>query len=184
MLAFPVDDHAMRIVGITLVALAVLAGATACKKSDTEDQSAPAATVPAVASPSSIPASAVVAGGSNSDPCALVTAAEVKSVTGVAFPKGAPTVGQVSYCKYQAGTNWVLVEAYPSGEAAIYQRAIRGAAGVAGGTVAKVSGIGDDAGYVDKAGTLCVHASTKNLCIVGPSRAADITMAKMALPRM
>jgi hypothetical protein len=118
------------------------------------------------------------------DPCSLVTAAEVTAATGVPFPKGTATTGSVSYCKYVAGSNYLVVEAYPRGDAGIYQRAIEGGASVAGGTVTKVSGIGDEAGYVARAGTLCVHQGTKNLCVVGSGENADVTVARKALARM
>jgi hypothetical protein len=58
MLACALDDLAMRIVRIALVAALVLAGATACKKSDAEDKSLPEKnySVPAADAPSAVQA--------------------------------------------------------------------------------------------------------------------------------
>jgi hypothetical protein len=171
---------AMRIVGV-LLAAAVLATAAGCRDGDDETASGPRPVASAAGAPS-VPAAAT--GRSAVDPCALVTAAEIKAATGTAYGTGRPTGGLVAYCKYQAGDEVLVVEAYPSGDAGVYQRAIDGAASVSGGTVTAVGGIGDRAGYVARAGTLCVHRGTENLCIVGPGRAADLTLARAALGRM
>lgn len=55
-LAYELDDPAMRIVRIALVVLAVLAGATACKRSDSEDKSAPTGSVTVAATAAGSPA--------------------------------------------------------------------------------------------------------------------------------
>jgi hypothetical protein len=182
------DDFGMRILRIALVAVAVLAGATACKNSDADNKSLPetadsapaadAASVPPVAD------ATVAAKAGTADPCSLVTAAEITSTTGITYPKGASAMGEVNYCKYVTGSHYLLVEVYPAGDAGVYSRAVKGAAGVAGGTVAKVGGIGDEAGYVARAGTLCVHAGTRNLCVAGPDQKADVALARKALSRM
>jgi hypothetical protein len=182
---------------MTVVAVAVLAGATACSNSGAHNKSlpgkadsAPAAEAPAVApvvstpSAADAPSGAVSVAAGAADPCSLVTAAEITAATGISYPKGAAVVGDVRYCKYVKGSNYLVIEAYPSGDASIYQRAIQGGARVSGGTVVKVGGIGDEAGYVARAGTLCVHAGTRNLCVVGPGQKAGVALARKALSRM
>jgi hypothetical protein len=131
-----------------------------------------------------VPGGSAAPGPVVSDPCRLVTAGEIKAATGITYPKGTPAIGEVAYCKYVQGSNYLVVEAYPSGDAGVYERAIQGAASVSGGTVAKVSGAGDAAGYVARAGTLCVHQGTRNLCVVGPGEKADLSLARRALPRL
>jgi hypothetical protein len=90
----------------------------------------------------------------------------------------------VSICRFTAGNNILLVEHYPSGADTVYQNAIDGAASVSNGQVVKVSGVGDVAGYVARAQTLCAHQGTSNLCLVGGGEPALTALARKALARM
>jgi hypothetical protein len=175
---------ARRPLVLLLTAGLIAATAAACRGSDDRTPASgagPAAATDAAQAPATAPATSKPA----IDPCTLVTAAEVKAALGSGYGKGMSTAGDlVSICRFTAGNNILLVEHYPSGADTVYQNAIDGAASVSNGQVVKVSGVGDVAGYVARAQTLCAHQGTSNLCLVGGGEPALTALARKALARM
>jgi D-alanyl-D-alanine carboxypeptidase len=168
---------------LLLTAVLITATAAACRGSD--DQARASGAAPAATDTVTAAATSAAKSEPAIDPCTLVTAAEVKAALGSGYGKGTSTPGDlVSICRFAAGNNMLLVEHYPSGANTVYQNAIDGAASVSNGQVVTVSGVGDEAGYVARAQTLCAHQGTNNLCLVGGGEPALTALARKALARM
>jgi hypothetical protein len=175
---------ARRPLVLLLTAGLIAAAAAACRGSDDRAAASGAGTA-AATDAAHAPATAPAPSKPAIDPCTLVTAAEGKAAVGSGYGKGTSTAGDlVSICRFTAGNDILLVEHYPSGADTVYQNAIDGAASVSNGQVVKVSGVGDEAGYVARAQTLCAHQGTSNLCLVGGGEPALTALARKALARM
>ncbi|GAB1645707.1 hypothetical protein [Krasilnikovia sp. MM14-A1259] len=175
---------------LALLAMAVLP-ATApagCGRSAAQQPAGESAPASATTGPAAVAAPATgspATGGASADACSLVTAAEVKAATGRNYGSGTATPGDlVRICRFTAGNDILLIEAYPAGGDDVFHKAINGAASIANGEVRTVTDVGDQAGYVARAQTLCAHRGTANVCVVGASENALTTLARKAMSRM
>jgi hypothetical protein len=116
---------------------------------------APAASAGAVGSPSGSAAASSAAGASVSDPCSLLTQAEVSAALGVSVGTGGPAQGESHGCGWQYPPSGVPTEqAMITIDVGTPFAHLCGAPSnaAAGITVVQVSGVGDGACYVTMAG--------------------------------